>query len=406
MKTVAAQFLGFAGTENKGLAGLEKSYDERARAARRRAGRRARPGRPLAQDDLGGRSPCPAEDVRLTIDRSIQFTAERCSPTPCASTRAKGGDGDRHGPGAPARSSPWPTRRWSTPTSSATARQRAAQPRRHRHLRARFDLQGDHRRRRPLREGLVTPSSAASPCPDNCRSATASSTNRTHAARSASPCARILAESSNIGAVDAGLEARQAALLKWIQRLRLRQDDRHRLPRRGRRPRAAARPVVGVDDRQRAHGTGHRRHADADGERLRDGRQRRRHGQAARGDAGRDDDQPRRRAASRAQGQGRATAARHDEGRRRRRAPAPRRRSRATRSPARRGRRRSRCPTAAATRRPPTSPPSSAWCRRTHPRLVVLVMVDEPHHDLGRRRRGAGVQRDHQFALQHLEIEP
>ncbi len=69
--------------------------------------------------------------------------------------------------------------------------------------------------------------------------------------------------------------------------LRLRHEDRHRLP--GREPRAgaAARQVVGLDDRQRADRPGHRRHADPDGGRLRRDRERRRLGPAAPRRAGR-----------------------------------------------------------------------------------------------------------------------
>ena len=57
-----------------------------------------------------------------------------------------------------------------------------------------------------------------------------------------------------------------------------------------------------------------------------------------------------------------------------------------------------RSPTArAGTRRRPTSRRSSGFVPAKHPRLVILVTVDEPRGgDLGRRGRGAGIRRDRQ----------
>ena len=93
--------------------------------------------------------------------------------------------------------------------------------------------------------------------------------------------AQILSHSSNVGAVTIAEKLGSTELADWIAQVRLRQDDRPRLP--GREPRAgaAARPLVGLDDRQRADRPGHRGHADADGGRVRRDRERRRLGPAA-----------------------------------------------------------------------------------------------------------------------------
>ena len=76
LKTVAAQVLGFAGTENKGLAGLEYEYDRQLSG---RAG-----GEVVVRDPTGrvlrtarAKDPLPGEDLRLTIDEEIQSWAER-----------------------------------------------------------------------------------------------------------------------------------------------------------------------------------------------------------------------------------------------------------------------------------------------------------------------------------------
>jgi cell division protein FtsI/penicillin-binding protein 2 len=75
MKKLAAQILGFAGTENKGLAGLELLFDKQL------AGRsgsqevvRDPSGRVLSTERLS--APVDGQDVRLTIDADVQFEAE------------------------------------------------------------------------------------------------------------------------------------------------------------------------------------------------------------------------------------------------------------------------------------------------------------------------------------------
>ena len=74
-KELAAHLLGFVGTDNEGLHGLEASYDEQVRG---------RPGRVLVQTDARNRAfsrvespPTAGVSLELTIDKFIQHIAER-----------------------------------------------------------------------------------------------------------------------------------------------------------------------------------------------------------------------------------------------------------------------------------------------------------------------------------------
>ena len=76
LRSVAAQILGFVGTDKKGLDGLELTLDKDLRG---RTGSET-----VVQDPSGGvlrttqvRKPADGEDVRLTIDADIQFHAEQ-----------------------------------------------------------------------------------------------------------------------------------------------------------------------------------------------------------------------------------------------------------------------------------------------------------------------------------------
>jgi cell division protein FtsI/penicillin-binding protein 2 len=63
--------------------------------------------------------------------------------------------------------------------------------------------------------------------------------------------AQILQYSSNVGAITLAEKLGAPALMRWIEPLRLRARDGHRLPRGEHRARPAARELVGLDDRQR-----------------------------------------------------------------------------------------------------------------------------------------------------------
>jgi len=78
LRTLAAQVLGYVGTDNKGLGGLESAYD---RAIASEPGRRtilqdARRGK-VAYPGLDFESPRSGHDLHLTLDASVQHVAER-----------------------------------------------------------------------------------------------------------------------------------------------------------------------------------------------------------------------------------------------------------------------------------------------------------------------------------------
>lgn len=90
--TLGANLVGFIGTDQKGLSGLEYSYEELLSGD---------PGyRVLEQDPRGRRIPqgvftellpVPGSDLLLTIDADIQFAAERALGAALERTKAKGG---------------------------------------------------------------------------------------------------------------------------------------------------------------------------------------------------------------------------------------------------------------------------------------------------------------------------
>jgi cell division protein FtsI (penicillin-binding protein 3) len=90
LRSVATQLLGMAGVDNNGLAGLELEYD------RQLAGKA---GSEVVVRDPAGRSlrtlksvePDPGQDLRLTIDADIQYTAEQVLAATVKDYHAKGG---------------------------------------------------------------------------------------------------------------------------------------------------------------------------------------------------------------------------------------------------------------------------------------------------------------------------
>jgi len=78
MRELAAQLLGYVGTDNVGLAGLEYRYDSRVAGepGKRTVVRDARSGTVL-HPGLGGRAPRPGRDLHLTLDAAIQNVVER-----------------------------------------------------------------------------------------------------------------------------------------------------------------------------------------------------------------------------------------------------------------------------------------------------------------------------------------
>lgn len=94
MRELAAQVLGFAGTDNSGLEGLEQAYDRvvGGRPVERKVVRDARRGTVLLPT-ISFREADPGSDLHLTIDSWIQLTLERELAAAVDRTRAKGATG-------------------------------------------------------------------------------------------------------------------------------------------------------------------------------------------------------------------------------------------------------------------------------------------------------------------------
>jgi cell division protein FtsI (penicillin-binding protein 3)/stage V sporulation protein D (sporulation-specific penicillin-binding protein) len=90
MNTVAAQVVGYAGTDDRGLAGMEYRYDKQLAGT---------PGRQVVVQDPAGQalrviqsvSPTPGQDVRLTIDSGIQLVTDQVLAQTVRQYHAKGG---------------------------------------------------------------------------------------------------------------------------------------------------------------------------------------------------------------------------------------------------------------------------------------------------------------------------
>ncbi|HKD02921.1 MAG TPA: penicillin-binding protein [Terriglobales bacterium] len=88
-RDLAAQVLGYVGTDDEGLSGIEREYDDRLRG---------RPGQMLIQVDARKKwfgsvekQPDPGENVVLTVDQQIQYIAERELETAMEQSRAEAG---------------------------------------------------------------------------------------------------------------------------------------------------------------------------------------------------------------------------------------------------------------------------------------------------------------------------
>jgi cell division protein FtsI/penicillin-binding protein 2 len=92
LKGVAAQVIGFAGTDNEGLAGVELMYEKELSGE---------PGSETVVRDPAGHplktvahtEPAPGENVRLTLDREIQYYAEHVLEKTVRSTGAEAATG-------------------------------------------------------------------------------------------------------------------------------------------------------------------------------------------------------------------------------------------------------------------------------------------------------------------------
>ena len=188
LKGTAAQVLGFAGTENTGLAGMELLYDEELSGE---AGSETIVRDPAghALKTVAHHEPASGQNVRLTLDSEIQYYAEDVLEKTLRDTRRQVGRLDRDGPahGRGARHGQRHER--GVPRLRQGRHGRREEPRRHRRVRARLDLQARHDLRRACRRdrqaGLPSSRSRrASTWP------TARSTSRTRAGPSRTRCAR------------------------------------------------------------------------------------------------------------------------------------------------------------------------------------------------------------------------
>ena len=333
---------GYAGTDNRGLAGLELQLERvlggrdgsetfvkdpvRTRAQRRRVDPGAAGTRRVPHDrphDPGERR------VRARVDG--------------VAVGRRPGDGGRARRAVAAASSRWPSRQASTRTLYART-----PADRHRNVAVTDTFEPGSTFKlvtvaAALSEGLVNESSPFT-LPYGIQVADRVVHDAEPRGTETMTVAQILARSSNVGAITLAQLLGPAAPRPLDRSLRVREADGNRLPGRDARHRAAGRALVRLDDRQRPYRPGHRGDGRADGSGVRGGRQRRHVDRAA-------PRRPReRRRAREAGAPARALCADRRSGaadareRRARGDRHARRRARATRSPARRGPRPSRIP--------------------------------------------------------------
>jgi cell division protein FtsI (penicillin-binding protein 3) len=89
---LAANVVGYVGEDGEGLAGLEEGFESLLKGhAGLRVLEQDPQGRPIPQGQSREQPPEPGADVVLTLDRDIQFAAENALAEAVASTGAKGG---------------------------------------------------------------------------------------------------------------------------------------------------------------------------------------------------------------------------------------------------------------------------------------------------------------------------
>ena len=275
---VASHVLGFAGTDNHGLDGLERSLDKTLSG---RSGFETIVKDPFGRaiDVVTSRPERAGKNVTLTIDHQIQSNAEQILAQTVRSYRARGGAAIVMDPrtGAILAMANYPTfnsNDFSTASPDA---------RRNRAVTDAYEPGSTFKIvtiAGALEDNVVSPASTFTLAP------TIQVADRViHEAHlrgtEVMSVRDILAQSSNVGTITIAekLGAGRARLLG--RPVRLRPSDRGRLPGRELGPRAPAREVVGLDDRHRADRPGHRGDAAADGVGVRHDREQRRPGHPA-----------------------------------------------------------------------------------------------------------------------------
>ena len=171
--TVGSQVVGYAGTDNKGLAGLEVEYDKRL------------PGKPGKQtivrdpfgraiDIISATAERQGTDLFTTIDHTIQANAEAVLRQTVSHWGAKAATAVVLDPRTGAVLAMAQAPGYDANKANRVLRA-AAQPGCHRHVRARLDVQARHDRGRALRPASSRPT-RSSRCRTRSRSPTASST--------------------------------------------------------------------------------------------------------------------------------------------------------------------------------------------------------------------------------------
>ncbi|MFQ5735348.1 MAG: penicillin-binding protein [Thermodesulfobacteriota bacterium] len=91
-RQLAANLIGFTGTDAKGLEGVELRYDKMLRGASRQiTGSRDARGRVMLFEDIDKAVPVEGRTVELTIDKTLQYIAEKALGKAVERYRAKGG---------------------------------------------------------------------------------------------------------------------------------------------------------------------------------------------------------------------------------------------------------------------------------------------------------------------------
>ena len=269
---VAAHVLGYAGTDNRGLAGLELGLE---RLLGGRAGSET-----FVKDPFGrvlnvveSVPERPGRDVFLTIDHAIQANAEsvlRSTVSQWGAVRATAVVLDAQSGGVLAMA--------VAPGFDANLYSRTPADT-HRNVAVTDTYEPGSTFKlvtvaAALSEGLVNANTAFT-LPYAIRVADRVVHDAEPRGTETMTVAQILSRSSNVGAITLAQLARIRAARKLDRPLRIRRADGNRLPRRVARHRAARRSLVRLDDRQRPHRPGHRRDARTDGRGVCSRRQRR-----------------------------------------------------------------------------------------------------------------------------------
>ena len=275
---VASHVLGFAGTDNHGLDGLERSLDKTLSG---------RPGfETIVKDPFGraidvvtSRPERAGKNVTLTIDHQIQSNAEQILAKTVTSFRARGGAAIVMDPrtGAIFAMANYPTFN-SNDFSTASP-----EARRNRAVTDAYEPGSTFKIvtiAGALEDNVVSPASTFTLAP------TIQVADRViHEAHlrgtEVMSVRDILAQSSNVGTITIAEKLGAGELSSLGRPVRVRPSDGDRLSGRELGPRAPAREVVGLDDRHGADRPGHRSDAAADGLRVRHDRERWRPGHAA-----------------------------------------------------------------------------------------------------------------------------